>query len=77
MFLDAMTVQGKGHVGHGKVRGPKCSAGPGAFPSAFSHPCNFTPLLITVVARRSPKGIQQEAPQVIVVEKKAETRQCL
>jgi len=61
MFLDAMTVQGKGHVGHGKVRGPKCSAGPGA----FLHPCNFTPLLITVVARRSPKGIQQEAPQVM------------
>jgi hypothetical protein len=39
---------------YGKVRGPECSAGPGAF-SPYVQ--SFTPLIITVVARRSPKGI--------------------
>jgi hypothetical protein len=56
MFLDAMIVQGT-CAGHGKVLGPKCSAGPGAFSDSYST-YSFTPLLITVVARRSPKGVK-------------------
>lgn len=57
MFLDCARS-----VGHGKVRGPKCSAGPGAFSHlillSYNTVLYCTPLLITVVARRSPKGME-------------------
>jgi hypothetical protein len=40
-------------VSHGKVRGPKCSAGPGVFSPPYR-----SPQLITVVARKGPKRME-------------------